>query len=141
MDLAERMEQKTDKRGECWLWTAGRNACGYGIVWDPAAGTNGTMRLAHRVAYELEFGPIPKGKELDHLCRTRHCVRPAHLEPVTHRENVRRGEVALISTSKTHCPQGHAYDEANTYRHGGKRHCRACSRDAQKRYRLRKVAA
>lgn len=65
----------------CWNWTAALNAFGYGRF---------RGLLAHRVSYESLVGPIPDGLELDHLCRNRKCVRPEHLEPVTHDENYRR---------------------------------------------------
>lgn len=81
---------------------------------------------AHRVAYEEIMGPVPEGLELDHLCRTRSCVNPSHLEPVTHRENMNRGDVA--TRRKTHCPKGHPYDEENTGIYNGYRNCRACAR-------------
>ena len=70
--------------GECWIFR-GAHLRGYGIFW--AAGSN---RFAHRWAYEQLVGPIPEGMTLDHLCYTRNCVRPEHLEPVTSGENVRR---------------------------------------------------
>ena len=81
------------------------------------------MALAHRVAYELQVGPIPVGLQLDHLCRVRSCVNPAHLEPVTSAENTRRGLRAM----KTHCPQGHPYAGENLLiRPTGQRRCRTC---------------
>lgn len=84
------------------------------------------MVPAYRFAYEFLVGPIPDGLELDHLCRVRLCVNPAHLEPVTHAENNKRAGVA-----KTHCKWGHPYNEANTYRRRdrpGNRQCRVCAR-------------
>lgn len=66
----------------CWVWSAARNAKGYGIVFGG---------LAHRRVYEERVGPIPLGLEPDHLCRVRACVNPSHLELVTHKENMRRG--------------------------------------------------
>jgi hypothetical protein len=109
----------------CWIWTASTTPAGYGKV-----RINGQLRYAHRVAYERHMGPIPEGLELDHLCRVRRCVNPAHLEPVTHRENMLRGEgVGSRCAAVTHCPQGHPYDEANTHRTTtGRRKCRACNR-------------
>lgn len=75
---------KVEKTSTCWLWTAGRTTGGYGQCYSPAKG------YAHRTAYELLVGAIPYGMTLDHLCRVRHCVNPAHLEPVTSAENTRR---------------------------------------------------
>ena len=69
----------------CWEWTGHVNNAGYGRVKND---------YAHRLAYEMFVGPIPDGADLDHLCRRRSCVNPAHLEPVTRSENVRRGYAA-----------------------------------------------
>ncbi len=76
---------------------------------------NGRSYKAHRVIYEWIKGSIPEGLELDHLCRDRSCVNPWHLEPVTHLENIRRGLGGQNSRAKIHCPQGHPYDEENTW--------------------------
>lgn len=84
-DDRARFMAKVDQSGDCWLWTAHVNADGYGVF-----RFDGQMGGAHRFAYRLLVGPIPEGMELDHLCRTRHCVNPAHMEVVTHAENVRR---------------------------------------------------
>lgn len=116
--LAARFWAKVDRSGECWVWKAGQTTNGYGKFGD----TGRTWR-AHRWSYELEVGHIPEGKDLDHLCRNRLCVRPDHLEPVTRLENVQRGDHG----AETHCPQGHPYDAENTYRTAqGWRMCRAC---------------
>lgn len=97
----------------CWVWQYTTHADGYGM-W--------RGRPAHRVAYEATYGPIPAGLHIDHLCRTRACVRPDHLEAVTQAENNRRGKML-----RTHCPQGHPYDQANTFISSkGWRFCRAC---------------
>lgn len=69
----------------CWEWVGTHAARGYGQL-----KVAGVRRLAHRVVYELLKGPIPHGLELDHLCHNRNCVRPNHLEPVTHQENMLR---------------------------------------------------
>lgn len=71
----------------CWLWLGSKDPRGYGVCYR-APGRSTTV---HRDAYEHLVGPIPEGLTLDHLCRTRACVNPAHLEPVTLLENVRRG--------------------------------------------------
>jgi hypothetical protein len=105
----------------CWWWKGGKHEKGYGRFWFADR-----VQPAHRIAYELLIGLIPDGLQLDHLCRTPSCVNPAHLEPVTRLENLRRG--IHVNRSKTHCPAGHAYDAENTYIEGGRRHCRICLR-------------
>ncbi len=113
----------TDRSGTCWLWSKSLDRYGYGEI-----KISGRRHLAHRFTYELLVGPIPRGMVLDHLCRIRRCVNPDHLEPVTNRENLLRGEgFAAKNTAKSHCPQGHPYDETNTIiRPCGSRRCRAC---------------
>jgi hypothetical protein len=129
--IEERLWRKVDRADDgCWLWTGCVSKDGYGML-----RRNGRMAMAHRVAYELLVDEIPAGLTIDHLCRVPACVNPKHLEVVTIGENVRRGR-ALI----THCPQGHPYDEANTYRHAGRRCCRKCRVAATARLRARKRA-
>ena len=120
----------------CWEWTGARMTNGYGVVW--AGEQRGTI-LVHRWAYECLVGPIPDRLQSDHLCHGadkacgggrecshRRCVFPAHLEPVSHLENVRRGLVG----QKTRCPQGHPYTGSNLYRGPrGDRRCRKCHRE------------
>jgi HNH endonuclease len=120
---------------DCWNWTAGCFPTGYGKF---RVGRTGTS-LAHRWSYLFFIGPIPEGKEIDHLCRNRKCVNPTHLEPVSRRENTLRGEAPNTNRARalgrTHCPAGHPYDSENTYYHpAGYRACRACNREAQRRY-------
>ncbi len=117
----ERFWQKVVKSDGCWLWTAARNAFGYGSMGlGPGNGTG----LAHRYAYELLVGPIAEGLTIDHLCRVRHCVNPEHLEAVTYQEN-RRREVER----HTHCKNGHEMTPENIRLRADRpnaRGCRAC---------------
>ena len=118
---------KLDKtESGCWEWVGNILQSGYGQI----AITHTHMELAHRFAYELLVGPIPEGLQLDHLCRVRHCVNPDHLEPVTARENVLRGNgIAAQSARQTHCIHGHPFDEGNTYlTKRGWRQCRTCTK-------------
>lgn len=141
MALTERFWSKVDRSAgpdACWLWLGAKHPAGYGQAWDPSSHRR---RGAHRMAYEGVIGPIPEGLELDHLCRVPACVNPGHLEPVTHAENMARGrhfDVGAVQRAVTHCPKGHPYSEANTYRYRGTRECRACVRDRKREaYRAR----
>lgn len=116
------------RRGEdeCWIWPGAPDIGGYGRVM-----VNGKAGQAHRQVYEHLAGPIPEGLTLDHLCRNRRCVNPSHLEPTTGRENTLRGEgPGAVNARRTHCVNGHAFDEQNTYTtKEGHRGCRACGRE------------
>lgn len=128
--LEERFYKFVEKSDGCWLWTGGLGGNGYGLFW-----MDGATKVAHRVAYQLAGNQIDDAEQLDHLCRNRACVNPSHVEPVSCRENLLRGQThAAENAAKTHCPNGHAYDDANTYyTKKGARSCRACHRDI---YRL-----
>jgi len=99
-----------------------------------------TMRRAHALAYEVLVGPRPDGKDLDHLCRTRSCVNPAHLEPVSRAENCRRGLLGATTRArqiaKTHCRQGHSLADAYI-RPSGSRQCRSCAIQGSKKQKQR----
>lgn len=132
--ISERLDSKTDRTGECWIWTGSYDGTGYGKIWNQQI-----KRLvpAHRASYEVHVGPIPDGYEIDHLCRIKGCIRPDHLEAVTPEENKRRAVPFLApwNALKTHCRKGHPYDAENTrvYLAPGAtsagRHCRACDRE------------
>jgi hypothetical protein len=124
----------------CWVWTAAKSGSGYGQIF-----YRGRQQNAHRVAYQLLVGAITPGLELDHLCRNRPCVNPAHLEPVTSSENKRRSPLTGRGRHanrpggnngnglRTACRQGHAFTPANTYQRADGRRCRTCNRDSAAR--------
>lgn len=139
----KKLETKIIKHSSgCFLWSGSKTKDGYS--------RHGGGK-AHRLMYIYYVGPIPKGLELDHLCRNRGCVNPKHLEAVTHRENVRRGALgkatAKRQTSKTKCKNGHPYSKGNTYtapkaytQNGvptktPARHCIICKYKANKKWR------
>lgn len=134
--MKERFYEKvaTPDANGCMLWTgAVHKLHGYGRF----RTADRTTRQAHRVAYKLLVGPIPAGLHIDHLCRVRHCVAPAHLEPVTHRVNVLRGVAPAARHARvTQCPAGHAYSAENTrVTPLGTRKCRACHRARERQRR------
>ncbi len=112
---------RVDKTSGCWLWTGSVLNSGYGQIATRLRPTSSGTRLAHRVAYELLVGPIGD-LQLDHLCRNRLCVNPAHLEPVDAAENTRRG---LHGSLRTHCMYGHELTAENTW-YEAKTNCRRC---------------
>jgi hypothetical protein len=129
----------TRGEGGCWLW---RDTLRGGYArFTVGSRANKTTFSAHRFAYERLVGSIPEGLELDHLCRHRQCVNPWHLEPVTHLQNIQRGNSGKHQASRTHCPRGHPYDDTNTLylpaggrRKSANRMCRECNRARRRAY-------
>lgn len=109
----------------CWQWRPTKRK-GYGRI-----KIEGKFKTAHVYCYEHFKGPVPNGLELDHLCRNRACVNPDHLEPVTRRVNVLRGDSIMShNAAKTHCVNGHEFSPENTIiRKNGNRGCRQCKRN------------
>lgn len=119
--------------GSCWIWTGYTHPSGYGRIY-----ADGRAYQAHTFGFLRLVGEIPDGLEPDHLCRNKSCVRPSHLEPVTHLVNCQRVPRVL----RSQCHRGHPYDSQNTHvDRRGRRQCRACSRLATARYRAKQVAA
>jgi hypothetical protein len=135
-DFEPRFWRRVDRTSPdgCWNWTGALNAAGYGAV-----GCNNKVLRTHRVAYELLVGPIPEGLQLDHLCRNRACCNPAHLEPVTNRENWMRGQHRVAKFQRGECQRGH--DQAtHTYtRPSGVSYCRQCVVDRNRETRQAKA--
>jgi hypothetical protein len=121
--VEERLLAKVEKRGGCWVWTAGRTPGGYGRI-----SVDGRMKVAHRVAYELFLAEIPAGLVLHHVCLNPGCVNPAHLEPLTLRENILRGispPALYVRTGR--CKHGHLLAEHGKTI-GGEWRCATCYR-------------
>jgi len=121
----------------CWLWIASKTTNGYGKF-----SIARRLHPAHRVAWEALNGEVPCGLEMDHRCRTRCCVNPAHLEAVKHKTNVRRGTAGDAQAARSHCPSGHPYDATNTSIHLRRgmmtyRRCRQCDRKHWREYKRR----
>lgn len=134
-NLPQKVRDCTEITSSCWTWNGYRLRDGYG-----QRRLGGKMRLVHRYVYELLVGPIAPGLTLDHLCRNRACINPAHLDPCTLRENLERGN-AFIGRTLTHCKNGHPFDERNTLKRRQGRGCRACGVISSRKYAAKKKAA
>ena len=116
---------------ECWIYTGYINRLGYGTV-----GIGQSFILAHRLSYQHYKGDIPDDLCVDHLCRTRSCVNPDHLELVTNVENVMRGNSQhAINARKTHCKHGHEFTQENTgIDKRDRRYCKLCARNRRRKH-------
>src|ERR1019366_7080070 len=115
----------------CWLWLGSEVGEGYGRIQH-----DGSYVLAHRFSYELTYGPIPASMTIDHVCRNRACVNPAHLRILSGRENTLCGfGPAAVNARKTSCPNGHVFDAVDKT---GGRFCRQCHNEGKRiLYRLK----
>jgi hypothetical protein len=129
----------------CWLWLLALDKYGYGRI--TISQPTKKNREAHRVSYETFVGAIPSGLVIDHLCRNRLCVNPAHLEAVSRRENTLRSPIAIaaLNIRKTHCKNGHLLSDENLYtapwhvdERVSCRGCRECIRQNSRRYKARR---
>ena len=135
MKLPDNIARRIRLTDTCWVWLGAVNTWGYGHL--SSRHTRNT--LARRVVYEALVGPIPEGLQLDHLCRNKLCVNPAHLEPVTRKENILRGTAPSAKHArKTLCPKGHPYRERRDSRN--QRICLICKRENWHRWKRRKEA-
>jgi hypothetical protein len=116
---------------QCWEWPGFTDKGGYAHVNIRRSDGRCTTMVAHKRAYTVLVGRVPKGKQLDHLCRNRRCFNPKHLEPVTCRVNIMRGEgLAAKNAAKTHCKRGHPLEGGNLRSEArGWRLCRQCTRE------------
>lgn len=117
--------------GPCWIWLAAPDGKGYGAF----SLTGRKITKAHIWSWTDANGPVPEGLELDHVCRVKLCVRPSHLEPVTHGENVSRARKA-----RTTCRWGHDLSDAAIRKSDGARLCRTCTREWSRAFKQRQRA-
>lgn len=119
---------------ECWPWDRAKTGAGYGML-----RLDGTNRYAHRTAYELVRGPIPRGAHILHSCDNPPCCNPAHLSIGSRSDNMRdcvaKGRQNHPSSAKTHCKRGHEFTTENTfYAVDGSRQCLECRRARGRKY-------
>lgn len=128
------------KTRTCWLFEGTLKDNGYGTISRGGAGAG--MVYVHRLAYELAYGAIPQGLEIDHTCNVRNCVRPDHLQVVTHGENMH-----LSASRRESCGNGHRWTKKSTYwkldhrKNSYTRTCRLCHANDEQRRRDRAKTA
>ena len=128
--VLDKLLENTHGGDGCWEWQRARSAAGYGVL-----RIKQKNHYAHRLMYEKLVGPIPDGLTIDHLCRNRGCLNPAHLEVVTGGENTLRGDGPTARHARqTHCVHGHEFTPENTrISRRGNRVCRTCHRERERK--------
>jgi len=123
--IATRLLSHVTRKGNCLIWNGHINKKGYGMM-----SLNHQAFLVHRISYELFKGSIPKGLTVDHLCKNKACQNVDHMEAISNKDNILRGNnTAARNSRKTHCIRGHEFTPENIYKqHGNMRMCRECTR-------------
>ena len=143
---AKRLIKERSRKDDngCWIWLRGKDWNGYGRLWYFRLNKGGKkeQQTAYLVSYWAFIGEVPQGLEIDHVCRNRACVNPAHLEAVDHRTNLLRGaSIVAENAEKTYCSKGHLFDDKNTYqflaKYGKGRQCNKCRFEHAVRWRLK----
>jgi len=119
----------------CWIWEGGIDKVGYGRF-----KVNGKLLGSHRFSYEINKSKIPEKMVLDHLCKNPSCVNPDHLEAVTQKENILRGNNQISKKIlQTHCIYGHELSGENLYINPkyNKRDCKICIKRRAYEYKER----
>lgn len=132
MKILEQIKQKIlskiliDPNTECWLWQGYADRDGYARI-EVIGGKN---KFVHRLSYEAFTGSIPEGMSIDHICKNRGCCNPKHLQQLSIKENILRGDGASSKNNKkTHCNEGHEFSAENTYiNNRSARVCKTCAK-------------